>query len=570
MRILLEFMVALPVLAPVLSAGVNDIVPSDVVTPAPGPVSLACPPNILVILMDDVGPDQLVSFDPAHGVAGMDPGENLYVGNYPYAPTPNITALARDGVRFTRAFTTPLCSPSRASLMTGRYSMRNYIGGICTPNGKGNVPPFDPQEPQLPRTEIALPEMLGLFAPSVSNGLFGKWHLTADKCRVPPCVIPDIDGDDHPAKAGWTEYAGLIRNIGGAPNPVTEGCMIGRANYFDWFRVHNELAPPPYTPCPSSPPGLCLPPSTCSLREYNQDYVTSNERQAVQDFALTATEPWLAIWASQACHGPLDWPPQDLHSYGNEPFDLLSSEHWLRYLAILEAFDTEVGKLKTALDQGQGKTLWDRTMVILIGDNGTDNNAMLDAHNRFPGILDDYVAPVNVKGTSSRFKGTPYVSGTSMACIISGARVANPGRISSGLVDMVDIFSTIRDTFGAPDDWTSQMGLDGRPIDGVSLMPVIKDIGGTGRISSFALQYSPNGPFAFTPPLARWRIGYAEQLPNGEIYHLVQKKDEMDEFYQLCDSAGNNVDTAEKFPLPLSHPAYQGMVDNATALAESQ
>ncbi len=562
MSTLLELRRVVSAAALILILGVTQTVHARPGNPA------GTPPNILVILMDDVGPDQLSSFDAAHGVVGLDPGENLYTSGYPYAPTPNITALAQEGVRFTRAFTTPLCSPSRASLMTGRYSLRNYIGGICTPNARSNVPPFYRQEPQLPRTEIALPEMLSLFAPTVSTALFGKWHLTASPCRVPPPQVPDVDGDDHPAVMDWPVFDGIIRNLLGQPNVATEGCIVGRPSYYTWFRVHNETSPPPYTPCSGAPTGACIPPSTLSLREFEEDYMVTVERQAVQDYALTAAEPWCAIWASHACHGPFDWPPQELHSYGNEPFDLLDTQHWLRYLALLETLDTEIGNLRSALDQGPGETIWDRTMVILIGDNGSDSNALIDANERFPGILDDYVAPVLDDGKPSRFKGTSYVSGTSMACIISGAGVANPGRTYGGLVDMVDIFSTIRDHFGVPSNWTSLMSLDGRQIDGVSLQPVIDDTGGTGRTFSLALQYTPNGPFTlFTQPLSFWQAGYIEEVASGAMYHLIQRKDLPDEFYQLCDSAGNDVDTAENFPLPLSHPEYQAIADNLRDIA---
>lgn len=520
------------------------------------------PPNILVLIIDDVGPDQLSCYDANHGIVGIDPGENLYTSPYPYAPTPNIASIAKEGVRFTRAFTTPLCSPSRASFVTGRYSLRNWIGGIVTPNGKSNSPPFHRQEPQLPDYEIALPEMLSMFAPTVSVGLVGKWHLTAEPCLVPPAIMNDVDGDDHPAKKGFLNYDGIIRNLLGKPNPDTEGCIVGRPSYYTWFRVTSMVSPPPYTPCAGAPPGACPPPSSCSLREFDETYITTTERQAIEDFTLNTAEPWCAIWAAQACHGPFDWPPQELHSFGNEPFDLLDTQHWIRYLAILESLDTEIGKLKQAMDQGPSPTLWERTMVIVIGDNGSDSNALIDANERFPGILDDYVAPELDDGRPTRFKGTSYVSGTAMACIVSGAGVVNPGRVNGDLIDMVDIFSTIRDFYGVPADWTSQMGLDGRQIDGHSLRPLIEDTGTTGRTWSLSLQYSPNGPFLFDMPPDRWQAGYVEKVSSGEMYHLIQWHDRPDEFYQLCDAAGNDVDTAEQNPLPLTHPEYQAIADN--------
>lgn len=526
-------------------------------------------PNVLVILVDDVGPDQLACYDPDLDVPGMDPGSNLFTGAYPYAPTPTITSLAEDGVRFTRGFTTPVCSPSRAMLMTGRYGMRTQIGGIVTPHGKANQPPFNRALPQLPNSEYLLPEVLAAFAPTYTTALFGKWHMTGDKCRVPPTIVADVDGDDHPSKAGWPIYRGILRNLLGKPNPSSEGCITGRATYYDWFEVENQVSPPPYTPCAGAPPGACIPPSVCSLREWEQTYLTTRERESVEDFCLTTAEPWCAVWASQACHGPFDWPPQALHGYGNEPFDLLNAEVWLRFLAVLQSFDTELGKLKTALSQGEGETLWDRTVVLLVGDNGTDAGAVVDAKLRVPGILDGYVEPEFIDGKATRFKGNPYVSGTNMLLVMSGAGIVNPGRADDGLVDMVDVFSTILDVCGVPANWVDLMGFDGRTIDGTSFLPTFEDLGSPARTESLTLHYSPNGPFETANLPDNYQIGFAKKVASGALYHLIQREGEDDEFYQLCDASGNDVDTAEANPLPLTHAEYQGLVDSLRGLLES-
>lgn len=546
--------------------------PSAPPAPAAGGGS---PPNILVVIMDDVGADQLRCFDSDHGITGLDPGENLYTGNYPYPPTPNITRVAAEGVRFTRAFASPVCSPSRAQFQTGRYPFRNGIGGIVTPGARALQPPNIRQIPDLPLDEYILPEMLDLFAPTYESGYFGKWHLSADKCVVPPPFASMTEGDDHPYVSGWPEFRGLIRNVLGRPTPTTEGCIAGRAGYYDHFFVHVELPfPAPYVPCIGAPPGQCVPLAPFSgmftEREWVEEFLITHEREDVQDFALATGEPWCAVWAAQAAHGPFDWPPEDLHSYGSEPEDLLDFQYWLRYSAIIEAFDTEFGRLRDALDEGPGETIWDRTMVIVIGDNGSDANAMRDAGMRYTGLLDGYVAPSGVLTDPKRFKGGVFHSGTNIPMVISGPGIVGEGSTSTDLVSVVDLFSTIRDYAGAPAGWTSMMGLDGRTIDGLTLRPALEGTGPVGHDEILSMHYSSNGSYSFAAPPAFQEVGFVYTDTTGDIYHLVRQQGAADLFYHLWDSTGAQVDVAEKFPLtPLSSYPYAAAVAAYDALLAS-
>src|SRR5687768_3418663 len=90
--------------------------PAAPVAPAPAPASpdSELPPNVLVIVADDLGVDKV----RAYGVHPQAP------------PTPNIDALAAKGVLFRNAYTYSICSPSRAALLTGRYGRRHGLGGI--------------------------------------------------------------------------------------------------------------------------------------------------------------------------------------------------------------------------------------------------------------------------------------------------------------------------------------------------------------------------------------------------------------------------------------------------------
>ena len=129
-------------------------------------------PNIIFFLADDLG----------YGELGCQ-------GN-PEIPTPNIDALAANGVRFTNGYVTgPVCSPSRAGLLTGRY--QNRFGYVH------NVIGYENENPDigLPLEETTLPEHL-LQAGYVS-GIIGKWHLGGT-------------AKFHPYRHGFDEFFGFL------------------------------------------------------------------------------------------------------------------------------------------------------------------------------------------------------------------------------------------------------------------------------------------------------------------------------------------------------------------------
>lgn len=137
-------------------------------------------PNILIVVADDVGVDLL----------------NAY-GESTAAPcTPNLDALAQDGLLFRNAWACPVCSPTRAALLTGRHGFRTGIGNVLTNTDSG-----------LALSETTLPELLT----SYSSACIGKWHLSG------------AAGPFHPNDSGFQHFDGFLR---GAVN-----------DYSSWPRV---------------------------------------------------------------------------------------------------------------------------------------------------------------------------------------------------------------------------------------------------------------------------------------------------------------------------------------------
>lgn len=121
------------------------------------------PPNIVLILADDLGSHQL-------GCYGSD-----------FYETPNLDRLAAQGIRFTRAYSAAaVCSPTRASIMTGKHPARlhltDYIPGNRYPYARLRTPEW---QPSLPLAETTLAEALAEVG--YVSGHFGKWHLNVDK-----------------------------------------------------------------------------------------------------------------------------------------------------------------------------------------------------------------------------------------------------------------------------------------------------------------------------------------------------------------------------------------------------
>jgi arylsulfatase A-like enzyme len=199
------------------------------------------PPNILFIILDDLGKDQLRIFNPLD----------------PTAPrTPNIDAIAAAGVKFTNVTTMPECSPSRVTFFTGRYPFRTGVTAAILAEDLAGA--------QISPYEITTPKVLKTAG--YTSAMIGKYHLGG----------PDLNPDTFrtPSVLGWDYFNGNLQggppfidqSVGGQfeTNTTTYSCGFPTGN-----QKGSSAAFPPSTervtsrsPAPRRPPALC-PTSPC-------------------------------------------------------------------------------------------------------------------------------------------------------------------------------------------------------------------------------------------------------------------------------------------------------------------
>ena len=257
--------------------------------------SAGSPPNILLVVADDLSVTEV----------------GAYAEGTDAAPTPHLDALAAGGVLFRNAWSNPTCSPTRATLMTGRYAFRTGIGSIVTPSFA------------LAPSELILPEVLDL-SPSLgySHAAIGKWHLGNDA----------VGGLSAPTLAGFGHYQGTIDGV------------KGRHEEQNYYFTEQSLNGTPV-----------------EVEGYNTTVLVDQTVAWIQ----SASEPWFCSLFLNAPHYPTHAPPSDLHSIALPP----GRPHEVRrpfFKAAVEAMDTELGRMLADLSS----TL-DDTVVIFIGDNGT-------------------------------------------------------------------------------------------------------------------------------------------------------------------------------------------------------
>jgi arylsulfatase A-like enzyme len=256
-------------------------------------------PNIIVIVGDDMGYADI----GCHGCKDI--------------ATPNIDSIAQNGVRFTNGYVScPVCSPTRAGLVTGRYQQRfghEFNPGAPREGTKENV--------GLPLTEVTIANVLK--SAGYATGIVGKWHLGN---------APHF----HPLKRGFDEYFGFL---GGSHSYTDPG--LGSAN-----PIMRGTEP-------------------VNEKEYLTDAFT---REAMSFIERHKDKPFFLYLTYNAVHSPLEAPER----YKNK-FENTSDPKRRVYAGMMTAMDEGIGKV---LGKLRDLRLEEDTLIFFISDNGgpTGNN----------------------------------------------------------------------------------------------------------------------------------------------------------------------------------------------------
>ncbi len=463
-------------------------------------------PNILFVMMDDVGIDQMTSF----GYGGANPPK-----------MPNMDAVAQAGIRFRNTWAQPECSPARASFFVGRYPTRTHIYQALGPSDLANaqLSPYETTTPQLLRKA------------GYENAMFGKFHLAGPENNEADITTPALFGWDYfygwigglpesiDLQAGGVVPGGTSNQCGFVPGAMVVGGAVGGACHFPDNRCTPVRKDTPEQDVAGlqclAAGGILVPNATCAdpkpagldFSRYNGYYVsplvildqgraekvlpkdprargyrTTIETDAAIDWINTRAsgKPWMATVSYTSAHTPWQQPPaalmSDLVGPGGYPnagtFDNLSctsdgsAADVLRMQALqnrmTQALDTEFGRLLVetgiATWNPDGSLNYDpeasNTLIVIVGDNGSLGLAVKQPFD------------------ASRAKGTAYQTGVWVPLIVAGRGVAEPDRDVEHMVNGVDLFELFGELAGI--DVRQELPMS-RPVDSVGIQAYLKN-----------------------------------------------------------------------------------------------
>ncbi len=370
--------------------------------------------NVLILLADDLGVDRLGMYAAAARATD--------------AATPNLDALAAEGLRFDMAYSDPNCSPTRASIMTGRRPWRTGVGTALHEEGKA----------YLRADETTLPEMLDQrTGGDYRHAAVGKWHLGSDKLRDDSALeqgLTDVDGtfnyENNPTVVhGWGEFSGTL---------TVAKDSAGNSDFFDWIRHEGTRAVPPMV--------------ATNVLDYTTIVHVDQAVNLLGQYSAEPDRPWLLYVAFNAPHAPYVTPPSGLGSTCGS-----CSLKGKKYNAMIETMDTEIGRLLTALDSYPAMAA--ETTLVFYGDNGTPDVPAEDF---------GYGPDTDI------FKGTIYEGGIHVPLIVRSPLIsaASQGTATDAMVHAADFFATVAEIAGVP---LSAHDSETRGLDSRSLVPALLD-----------------------------------------------------------------------------------------------
>ena len=340
-------------------------------------------PNVIIIMTDDQG----------YGDLGINGNPNI--------KTPRIDNFARESIKFNNFFVSPVCAPTRSSLMTGRYSLRTGVRD--TYNG-GAI---------MSDSEITIAEMLKNA--NYSTGIFGKWHL----------------GDNYPSRPtdqGFDEslihLAGGIGQVGDFTN-----YFKGDKSYFNPILWHNNKQK--------------------EYEGYCSDIFTEN---AIKFIEKNKSKPFFCYLSFNAPHTPLQVPEKYYKMYKDlDPESGFSENSFLnkmnekdkddarRIYGMITNIDENVGKVIDKLDELNIK---EETLIIFMSDNGPQQ--------------------IRYNGRMKGRKGTVYSGGTRVPFYLKYPNKFSQPKEINQLSAHIDILPTISEICNV--DLPQDRKIDGKSL----------------------------------------------------------------------------------------------------------
>jgi len=396
-------------------------------------------PNIVLIMADDLGFSDIGSYG----------GE---------IPTPNLDRLAGQGVRFTQFYNTSRCSPTRASLLTGRTSHAVGIGHL---NGPGTYPG------DLDKDTPTVAELL--HEAGYATYMSGKWHVT-------PWPGP---GHNHPRRRGFDRFYGILASIRSYYNPPSlmrdddplpppEGDYHFTDAVTDaavaFIREH-DTAKPFFLYVAHAAPHWPLHAREADVARHIERY-----RAGWDEVRRTRLRRLADLGLLETTLAPRDERVQ--------PWETAEPKEWLVrrmavYAAMVEQLDRGIGRV---LDELEGRGMAKNTVVLFLSDNGgcaeeigpegraqhfprlTRDGRPVRLGNEtdiLPGPEDTYASYgiewANASNTPFRlFKSFVHEGGISTPLIVRWPGVVRPGTISRQVGHVIDLLPTLLGAAGVP------------------------------------------------------------------------------------------------------------------------
>ena len=434
-------------------------------------------PNVIFILADDLGW-----------------ADTTLYGHTSLYETPHLERLAKRGMTFTRAYAnSPLCSPTRASILTGQTPARHGSTAPAHHTATERLRPTvrestHPGVKTVPvstvtRLDTGYPTLGKLFKQAgYATGHFGKWHLGPEPYS--------------PLQHGFDE------DIPHWPGPGPAGSFVAPWKY------------PKLTP--SSP------------NEHVEDRMAEEAVKWMK--SLPKNQPFYMNYWQFSVHAPFNAKEELIEKYRGK-IDRRNKHHSPTYASMVESLDDAIGTLLDAVDEAG---ISDRTIIVFTSDNGG---------NMYNGIpeKDKDRKPFVAAPTSNRplrgGKATMYEGGIRVPTIVAWPEVAKSGSRSDQIIQSADFYPTLLNGLGIPLPAN-------HAIDGIDIAPALQG----GRLKREAIfTYFPQSPNVpdWLPPCVAAHAGDWKLI---RLFHHGEKGAHDFRLYNLKNDIGEAQNVASRYP----------------------